>query len=530
MGAERVALRLDALRRHEHLGAVAVVIRERGRQRGDGHAGLDGEGDEAAPRRRAPRELAGDGGVEEERRQPRVAAVGGVDVVEDAGADDAAAAPDRREIGEVEAPAVLATRRLQVRHPLRVRAEERAVERRLQLVAPLERGQRLARARAEGGATVKVEERRRLLPLALERRQRARVERGLDRRARHAEVGRALHRPLARPLGAADVQQRVDERRAARAPVEPLRAPTLDLALEDAERRLVVVFAVERGGHLDEVRLEVAAVELVEEVGELRRAEPAHLPAEVRRLTNELHHPVLDPVVHHLDVVAGAARTDVPHARVPPRRRLLGGRRGRALGGVTNVDPRRRGLFGQGEAAAAERRRGRRRGDRLEERAHELPARLRAAGHQARAVARAARAAREPAAEVAEAGGAQLALAALRVDVPLVAAVDDHVALAEHAHQRLDRRVGRLPGGHEQQHLSRALEAACERPQRREGPHAEAGGDGRAAGARALRAVEVEPGHRRAELLRQVERELRAHHTEAHDADLGGGGALTALS
>ena len=113
------------------------------------------------------------------------------------------------------------------------------------------------------------------------------------------------------------------------------------------------------------------------------------------------------------------------HGR-PPRRRLLGGRRGRALGGVTNVG-------GRGAALLLRRRRPppapprAPRGEN-EERA-KSPARLRAAGHQARAVAARRAAARGP--QRRGSGGrvgAQPRSRRLRVDVPLVAAVDDRVA------------------------------------------------------------------------------------------------------
>ena len=53
----------------------------------------------------------------------------------------------------------------------------------------------------------------------------------------------------------------------------------------------------------------------VEHVGRLGRRQPQAAAQHVPALGDELHVAVLDAVVHHLDEVPGAVRTDVRHAR-----------------------------------------------------------------------------------------------------------------------------------------------------------------------------------------------------------------------
>jgi hypothetical protein len=66
------------------------------------------------------------------------------------------------------------------------------------------------------------------------------------------------------------------------------------------------VHAQHLGGDLDQVRAQVALVPLVKERRELRNRNAGAAMQQVERLGDELHVAVLDPVVHHLDVVPRA--------------------------------------------------------------------------------------------------------------------------------------------------------------------------------------------------------------------------------
>ena len=121
-------------------------------------------------------------------------------------------------------------------------------------------------------------------------------------------------------------------------------------------------------------------------------------------LADQLHVAVLDAVVHHLHVVACAARTHPVAAGDVALGPDLGG-------------------------------------DRLEDRLHEGPGRLRAARHQARALERALLAAGHARADEEQAGRLDILGAPLGVGIERVAAIDDYVALGEQRRERLDQVV-----------------------------------------------------------------------------------------
>jgi hypothetical protein len=134
MGAEEVALHLQQVGRQAG-AAVGVVVGERGAYRRHRHARTHGQRDDVAPQvlRLVERLL------EERRphqvRQVGVEPVGRGDVVQEAGADDAAAAPDARDAAEIEAPALLAAHRAhQVQALLRVADDLARVDGLVQLV------------------------------------------------------------------------------------------------------------------------------------------------------------------------------------------------------------------------------------------------------------------------------------------------------------------------------------------------------------------------------------------------------------
>ena len=125
--AEEVALALHE-GGGEALGAEAVVVRQRRRERGGGDAGA--RGDRTIRRQDA---LRAPEGLDEVRRGEQHRQVGGLavgvgDAVEELGADDAAAAPDLRDRAEVDVPVVLGGAGADLVEALRVRDDLRRVQ------------------------------------------------------------------------------------------------------------------------------------------------------------------------------------------------------------------------------------------------------------------------------------------------------------------------------------------------------------------------------------------------------------------
>ena len=214
--------------------------------------------------------------------------VGLHDAVEHAGADDAAAAPDRRDLAEVQVPPIQFARRAHHARNLGRRRRSwprRARADRLQ-VGSADRERRLPRMRKRfcDGET-------QIAP----RRKRARIDRLGDRGDRNAKVKRRLRGPAPRSLLLGFVENRVDQRAARR------------LALAQHDRR-----------DLDQVGIEFARVPSREYVADRRRRQAVGGVQNVIDLGDELHVGVFDAVMHHLDVVARAARADAARSRPCP--------------------------------------------------------------------------------------------------------------------------------------------------------------------------------------------------------------------
>ena len=90
--------------------AVAVVVGEGGAEGRRRHAALGGERNDLAPVRLRRLECLVEVGVEQEVHEVGVPGVGLGDLLEERGADDAAAPPDLRDLPEVELPAVFLLR------------------------------------------------------------------------------------------------------------------------------------------------------------------------------------------------------------------------------------------------------------------------------------------------------------------------------------------------------------------------------------------------------------------------------------
>ena len=98
--AEEVALGLDEIR-GQALAPVAVVVRERGGEGRNGNAEARGLADHATPTLLADTHGIGEVGREEQIRKVGLRIIGFFDPIQEAGADDAAAAPDRRDFAGI---------------------------------------------------------------------------------------------------------------------------------------------------------------------------------------------------------------------------------------------------------------------------------------------------------------------------------------------------------------------------------------------------------------------------------------------
>ena len=119
--------------------------------------------------------------------------------------------------------------------------------------------------------------------LLLERREAARKDRLADQRYRLAEIERADDGPLAGALLAGGVENLIDERLA-----------------------VFVLLGEDVAGDFDQVTVQLALVPLGENLVQLIGGESQAALQQVVGFADQLHIAVLDAVVHHLDVVAGA--------------------------------------------------------------------------------------------------------------------------------------------------------------------------------------------------------------------------------
>ena len=162
--------------------------------------------------------------------------------------------------------------------------------------------------------------------------------------------------------------------------------------------------------------------------------------------------------------------------------------------------------------------------DGLEDRRHGRVRLLGPAGHDGGAVARALLAAADADAHVVHARLEQLLRTPHAVGPPLVPAVHDHVARVQHRHQPGQHGVDHLPGDDEHDDAPRA------RQRLHEPGHVVVALDGRAAllvrplDAR-VHALGLKVVHRHVESVRRrVQRDARAHHAHAVDAEVAEAG------
>src|ERR1700682_398653 len=128
MRPEKVTLRLQQIGRQARR-AITIEVSERCGKRGNGHTKLDRSGNRDAPVVLGLGDDVGEIGIEQEIMQRRIALVSIDDVIQKRSANDAAAAPDRGDVAEVQVPVVLFARGPEQLHSLGVRDDLGGVER-----------------------------------------------------------------------------------------------------------------------------------------------------------------------------------------------------------------------------------------------------------------------------------------------------------------------------------------------------------------------------------------------------------------
>mmetsp|Transcript_2797 Transcript_2797/g.6129 ORF Transcript_2797/g.6129 Transcript_2797/m.6129 type:complete len:471 (-) Transcript_2797:146-1558(-) len=290
VAAKEVALGLDQVGRQAGT-AVGVKVSKGGGDAGDGHAGRDGLPCHAPPGRLALGQLLREEGVDQEVGEGGVALVGLADVVQEAGADNAAALPDPGQSSQVDVPVLLLALGLDDVHALGVAADLGGVQRLAHVVHQLglvDTG--------DGGGLLQTQLAKHLRcghTLALECTHVAAVQGGGDGGGGHGQVSGLLDGPLACSLAAGLVHDLVDQEAGP----------------------LVILLAQDDGGDLHQEALQLPLVPLGEGGSQLLVGEAAQGLEDVVGLRDELHVAILNAVVHHLDVVAGTSITNVHDAR-----------------------------------------------------------------------------------------------------------------------------------------------------------------------------------------------------------------------
>lgn len=132
MRAEIVALRLNQVRR-KRCGTIGIEEGKRGGESWRRNAKFDGGLDDVAPRRLRAVDHFAEIGREQEVFRVRIFVERFFNALEEHRADDAAAAPQERDLAVIEVPVVFFCRRLQLDESLRIAADLGGVERLLHL-------------------------------------------------------------------------------------------------------------------------------------------------------------------------------------------------------------------------------------------------------------------------------------------------------------------------------------------------------------------------------------------------------------
>ena len=220
--------------------------------------------------------------VHEEIHEVRLPAIGRGDRVEKFGTDDAAAFPNPRDLGELQAIVVFLRRLTHQGEALRVATDDGDIK-------GVAQGLQDRRLVGRGLGRRPFQNPGRRDALLLEGREDAALDGHVDRRNGDAQVHRVLAGPLAGAFLAGLVEDEVHE----------------GLAGVGIFRREV------DDGDLHQVAAQFGGVPLGDSLAHLVGLHAEDRPHDVVHLGNALHDAVLDAVVDHFDVVSGAARADV---------------------------------------------------------------------------------------------------------------------------------------------------------------------------------------------------------------------------
>ena len=284
--AKVVALRLDEVRGHD-LGTVSVEERERRRHGGGRDTPCNRLRDHAAPAGLRVLDGIDEESVKEQVLQVGVRAERVGNVLEEHGADDAAAAPHERDRALVEVPVVFLGGLAHEHEALCIRHDLACIQRLLEVLNELVA---VACERLDLGAA---EHLGRADTLIAERREAA-CEHGLaDERHGLAEVEGVNGGPLAGALLAGAVEDLGDDRLA-----------------------VSVLVCKHVARDLNEERVEHTLIPLGKDVGDVKLAQAETDLEDGVDLADELHVTILNAVVHHLDIVASAVLAHPVAARL----------------------------------------------------------------------------------------------------------------------------------------------------------------------------------------------------------------------
>ena len=288
VGAEIVALALDESG-GKPVDAETVVVRQGGREYGDGLADLGGQGDDATPRIDETSELGLEIRVKQEGWQFGIGVIGLDDAVEEFRADDAATTPNGGKVAGVNIPIVVGGAGGDFVEPLGVGHKFGGVEGAANV---FDEGVSVDAEFGKGGEGTGGQVADGGLALVRGPGEGAGEDGFADAGDGNPKVEGGFDGPAAGAFLAGGVDNEVDERLAG--------------------------FGIHLGEYLgrdvDEVGVEIAGIPGAEDLGDFGGGHAGAVAEELVCLADDLHVGVFDAVVHHFDEVAGTVGADVGDA------------------------------------------------------------------------------------------------------------------------------------------------------------------------------------------------------------------------